>query len=362
MKNRAKIFSIGGATFDIFVQPADQKIMTLETPEAREKYLCLEHGGKVQIKQVIETFGGGGTNTSIAFSRMGFDASYVGMIGSEYGDRVIANLLDNGVDTKYVAETKRDKTAFSNIINTFDGDRTVLAYAGANQYFSAKDLPMDELAEADWIFLNHLASDNTDVPAALIKLLKANPKIKLAWNPGHEQLTQGLKKWSNLLAHTEILFVNKHEASLFARMKYTPADSKSDFPNCHIHDVKKFLPPYAADVSGIMLEILKYGVKNVVITDGVKGAQATDGKSVYFCPVTSKSRVDTLGAGDAFASGFTSALVTGKNLKTALIYGSLNAHSVVNTYGAQAGLLTISELNKAFQATHLCVTSTRLMD
>jgi len=360
--NKPKIFTIGGATFDIFVHSRDQGIMEFSTPEEREKWLCLKHGGKIKVKEVVETFGGGATNTGIAFSRMGFDVCTCAKIGAEHGDDVIENLRKEGVCTDFVRKTSRDKTAFSDIINTFDGDRTVLAYGGANRFFDAKDLPLKELEKADFIFLNHLAKKGSQIPKELLKILKKNPNIKFAWNPGKEQLEQGVKKWKSLLKRTEILFVNKEEAALFTKTPYRLAGIKKHDPKYHVHTASKFLPPYADDVSEIMLEFFKYGVKYVVITDGRNGAQASDGERIYFCPVVSTKRVDTLGAGDSFASGFTSAMILGKSLKTALIYGTLNANSVVNHFGAQKGLLTKTEMNKRYKAQDICVTSAKLLD
>ncbi|MBU0727594.1 carbohydrate kinase family protein [Patescibacteria group bacterium] len=360
MKNRPKIFTIGGATFDIFIKAYDQAIMRITTPQERDEWLCLRYGGKVIVDSVIETFGGGATNTSVAFSRMGFDANFLGKIGAHHGDKVIENLEKEGVNTKFTKKTNRDQTAFSTIINTFEGDRTVLGYAGANKYFNAKDLPLKELETADWIFLNHLTEEHSKIPDMLLKILKKNPNIKLAWNPGHEQLVQGIRKWKKLLDRTEILFVNKEEASLFARTPYQLAGIKKDDPEFHIHVTKKFLPPYADDVSEIMLKFFETGVKNVVITDGRNGSQASDGKNIWFCPIISHKRIDTLGAGDAFASGFTSANILGKSLKDALIYGTLNANSVVNHFGAQAGLLTKTEMDKKYKAQKMCTTNTKL--
>jgi sugar/nucleoside kinase (ribokinase family) len=310
----------------------------------------------------VETFGGGATNTGIAFSRMGFDVATCAKVGAEHGIEVIENLKKEGVCTDFVRKTKRDKTAFSDIINTFDGDRTVLTYAGANKYFSAKDLPVKELGKADFLFLNHLTEKNSQIPKVLLSILKKNPNIKFAWNPGKEQLEQGVKKWKALLERTEILFINKEEASLFTKIPYQLAGMKKEDPKHHIHVARNFLPPYADDVSEIMLEFFKYGVKYVVITDGRNGSQASDGERIYFCPVVSTKRVDTLGAGDSFASGFTSAMILGKNLKTALIYGTLNANSVVNHFGAQKGLLEKSEINKRFKAQDISVTSAKLLD
>jgi len=361
MTKNTKIFTIGGATFDIFVKPDRQAIMTFETPENDDKWLCLQHGGKIKVDNVVETFGGGATNTAVGFTRMGFDAYFVGKIGSAYGDRVIQNLVDQGVHTDFISETKRDKTAFSTILNTFDGDRTVLGYSGANKYFSVKDLPKTELNTADWIFFNHISEKNSKIPEVLLSTLKKNPNMKLAWNPGREQLEQGVKKWKSLLARTEILFINKEEAELFTGLLSRPAGIKSEDPKYHVYMKRDFLPPYADDVSELMVKLMKTGVKTVVITDGRNGAQACCGDRLYFCPVNTHKRVDTLGAGDSFATGFTTAMILGKNLKSALIYGTLNAYAVVNHYGAQEGLLTLKELNNHYTNHGLSVSSTKLI-
>ncbi len=362
MNKKPKIFTIGGATFDIFVKAKDQAVMSFETPETRDKWLCLKHGGKIRVQEVLETFGGGATNTAVAFARMGFDTCSIIKIGSHYGERVVENLKNEGVCTDFVRTTDKDRTGFSTIINTFDGDRTVLAYAGANQFFGPKDLPLKDMEKADWIYLNHLSEDDMEMSERILSVMKKNPKIKLVWNPGKEQLVQGVKKWRHLLEKTEVLLVNKEEATLFTKVPYQLAGMKKEDPKYHIHVSRNFLPPYADNVCEIMIEFFKYGVKNVVITDGRSGAQASDGEHIYFCPVVSTKRVDTLGAGDSFGSGVTSAMILGKDLKTALIYGTLNANSVVNQYGAQGGLLTKAEMEKRFKSQDINVTSATLVE
>jgi ribokinase len=357
---KSKIFSIGGATFDIFIKAHDQAILNLRTPDSRQEWLCLEYGGKVKIDEVHETFGGGATNTSVAFSRMGFEAHFIGMVGTEYGDKVLENLKRENVHAEHASRTKKDKTAFSTILNTFEGDRTVLAYAGANQYFSARDLPLKALESADWIFLNHLTEKNSQVPWELLKILKKHPHIKLAWNPGQEQCQQGIQKWKPLLDRTEILFLNKEEAVCFARTPFQPAGIKHENPKFHCHIPHSHLPPYADNMGDVLCAFLRTGVKTVVITDGKNGSQACDRKNAYFCPVVTHKIVDTLGAGDAFASGFSSARVLGLPLKDALQYGTLNANSVISFFGAQHGLLTRKAIEKAFGKSELGVTSARL--
>lgn len=355
-----KIITIGSATFDIFVKTNQQGVMKFSTPQGHEKWLCLEHGGKITLDNVVETFGGGATNTAVSFARKGFDAWFVGKIGAHYGDQVIENLEKGGVKTNHVKKTKEDRTGFSTIISTFDGDRTVLLYPGANRLFDAKDLPIHALEQTDWIFLNHLSKEKNTISKALLKILQRKKQVKLAWNPGHEQLRQGVEKWKALLARTEILFLNKEEAAQFTGISYKIPDIKKDIPRKNSYSSRYFLPPYASDVRQIFKTFFKYGVKYVAITDGANGAQASDGKQLYFSPVVSRKRVDTLGAGDGFASGFTAARMQAKSLRTALLYGTLDANAVVSCYGAQKGLLTLKELQGEAQKADLKISSTPL--
>lgn len=344
----------------MFIRPDKHAIMQFSEEGNHDQWLCLPYGGKVRIDRIEEAFGGGGTNTAIGFARMGFDTYYVGKIGSQYGDKVIHNLDQAGVHTRYVSESHRDQTGFSTILSSYQGDRTVLAYSGANQLFDVDDLPLEDLATADFIFLNHLSKKNSKIPQALLKVLKANPSIKLAWNPGKEQIDQGAKKWKDLLRHTDILFLNKEEASAFSRKPFHLRGIRAGNENCPVHIPKSFLPAYADDVTEIILELLSYGVKHVVITDGKNGAQATDGKRLYFCPVVATNRLDSTGAGDAFSSGFSSAFVLGSGLKKALQFGTINAYHVINESGAQNGLLKREAMQKELKRLDICVTSTKL--
>ena len=90
------------------------------------------------------------------------------------------------------------------------------------------------------------------------------------------------------------------------------------------------------------------GPKIIVITDGPNGAYVSDKKDVWFGPMYPDPAppVDRTGAGDSFASTFTSALALGESLETALSWGPINSMSVVQYVGAQAGLLSREKLEE----------------
>lgn len=331
------IISIGGGTFDLFVKAHDSRIMRIKNQATEEACLLLPYGGKQKIDEVHETLGGGAHNTSVAFARMGLKSAYCGLIGEDlYGKKILANLEAEGICQDFLSVTEDEKTGFSVILNSFEGERTVLNYVGANHLFGEEHFPVIQLLQTKWIFLNHLSGEANRLIKKVNLVLEQNPKIKLAWNPGGVQLEEGAEKFKKILEKTEVLFLNKEEAEKFSRLTSNQLITQKEISEAY-------------DLSEIFQYFHHLGVKIVVITDGRKGAQCSAKNTQYHCPVYDFKRVDTLGAGDAFASGFTGALILKKDLQTALKFGTINATSVVSYYGAQKGLLKLREIEKVLQ-------------
>jgi ribokinase len=56
--------------------------------------------------------------------------------------------------------------------------------------------------------------------------------------------------------------------------------------------------------------------------------------------------VERTGCGDAYASGFLSAVMNNQVIPEAMRWGTANAASVIGRVGSQAGLLTRTEIDK----------------
>ena len=78
----------------------------------------------------------------------------------------------------------------------------------------------------------------------------------------------------------------------------------------------------------------KMGVKNVLITLGVRGAYFTDGKQEITVPSLKVKAVETTGAGDAFNGGFATAIAEGHDVETALKFATCTAAISVTRLGA----------------------------
>jgi sugar/nucleoside kinase (ribokinase family) len=93
------------------------------------------------------------------------------------------------------------------------------------------------------------------------------------------------------------------------------------------------------EVRKCLLKFSKVGVKIGVVTDGPNAIHAYDGATYYkLKPHRVKIREST-GAGDAFGSGFVSALIKGKSVEDALRIGLVNSQSVIRYVGAKHELL-----------------------
>jgi ribokinase len=154
--------------------------------------------------------------------------------------------------------------------------------------------------------------------------VKANPETKLVFQPGTFQIKLGYTELKDLYEVTEIFFCNKEEA-------------------------QQLLGTTESHVPTLMRAIRAIGPKLPVVTDGPHGAYVLDeNDQAWHMPMypDPADPVDRTGAGDAFASTFTSAIALGLTPAEALAWGPINSMSVVQYIGAQKGLLSRAQLEE----------------
>src|SRR3990167_8072407 len=82
------------------------------------------------------------------------------------------------------------------------------------------------------------------------------------------------------------------------------------------------------------------------MTEGNKGAIICDHNFKYNCNSPHVKVVSTLGAGDAFGSGFTAGIIRTNNIEQAIYLAVMNSASVIQHYGAKTGLLRLKDVDK----------------
>ena len=87
-------------------------------------------------------------------------------------------------------------------------------------------------------------------------------------------------------------------------------------------------------------DLINKGPSIIAITHGTDGVHVYTRERHYHGPRIPADTIDTVGAGDAFGSGFFGGLIDGLNIQDALTRGLHNSASVIAHLGAQTGLYT----------------------
>ena len=149
--------------------------------------------------------------------------------------------------------------------------------------------------------------------------MKKHKNCLLGLNPGSIQIQREKHVLYQLIKQTSVLFVNLEEA------RHLTHESK-------------------LEIHHLITRLWKLGAKQVVITDSINGSHGFDGKDLYHCKSFPAKLKEATGAGDAFATGFMGATLSGLPMSEALAWGAVNAASSVEHVGPQKGLLTDTQI------------------
>jgi ribokinase len=305
------IVTFGSATYDVSVQMPDNLIEKDKNFLSGSAY-CLNLGSKIDVTDMYFSFGGGGINTVTTFKKQGFKVAYCGAVGSDIpGEEIIKYLDSIGVVSKFVKKTKTKWTNNSLILDNPKQDRTVLAYRGASELLSKKDIKKE--LQAKWFYLAPLSGKLSNITEDIISFAVKN-RIKIVINFGNSQLKASAAKMKNWLSKIDVLILNKEEAAILTNIDYS-------------------------NEQGIIKKIAEMHNGVNVITKGEDGVVVTSGGNLYEAKLKKFKVLDETGAGDAFGSGFVSGLIKTGEIEYAIKLGLVNAKYAISTKGATNGLL-----------------------
>jgi len=323
MSHQLDFLAIGDITTDAFIRLSDARIET-DNPK-KERELCMRFGDKIpyDFVEVVRAVGNS-ANAAVSAARLGLSSGLVTDIGGdENGSACVEVLKKENVDTSFVRVHKDAKTNYHYVL-WFKADRTILVKHEPYDY----KLPAIEPAPK-WLYLSSIGGNSEQYHYDIIGYLEKHPEVQLVFQPGTFQIKLGKEKLRKLYQRSSLFFCNVEEAQRILGTEET--------------EVKKLLQGMNA-----------IGPEIVSITDGPNGAYAYDGHmNEYWCmPIypDPKPPLNRTGAGDAFASTFTTAIILGKSVHDALRWAPINSAYVVQGIGAQKGLLTREQLEKYLAA------------
>ena len=330
------IITFGSASQDITVKSKTLKIVKYPENITPGQGFCLPLGSKIDVDEIHFTTGGGGTNTAATFALQGLTTAFYGMVGQDsVGEEVVDELKRLNVGTQFILKTDKRPTNYSIIILQQGGNRTILAYRGASDLLTAKDIRFNSLktllrpelppsprlrrasrtGEAKWIYLAPLCDLLCDTFEDIVEFAFQH-KIKVAANPSLQQLSLPQDKLKKIFKKINVLFLNQEEASFLTKIPFQK--EKVIFKK-----IDEMCPGVA------------------VMTKGGEGAVVSDGKYLYSAkPNSDRNVIDTTGAGDSFASGFISDFIRyNGDIEKAIQLGMANSQGCLSQVGTKNGLL-----------------------
>ncbi len=282
--------------------------------------VSFELGDKIPSEINKSAIGGNGANVSVGLTRLEIPTTFYTYLGNDFFSREIEQgLASHGVELS--VERHIDSSPPLHIILDFAEDRVIFSnYSKTDHGFS-----LGNETNFDYIFLTSIPETWEGAYRSILEFSKMR-KIPLVFSPGTRQIEDKNALTLEVVKASSIYFSNLEEA---AKILEKETNSSS------VDSIKEIL-------SGIG----ELGPKIVSITDGGNGAYAFDeNKNFYKIPPSPAMGNEKTGAGDAYSSGFMSAIVTGQDIQTAMLWGSLNAAGVMREIGAQNGLLNKKELD-----------------
>jgi sugar/nucleoside kinase (ribokinase family) len=311
------LVTLGDIKQDIFVTIPEASVQcTLKSQECK---ICLDYGHKIPTSHFFSQVAGTAPNVARAGARLGLKTSVISTVGGEWANAVKRTLREDGVSTRHL-QYRADSQNAQAIVLTFKAEST--------QLVSQADLPLKLPSPLPRTKILHLSELGANYHALFLEILnwkKSIPDLKLSFNPGAVQLKERKPIFLKLLEQTDILFVNTVEA-------------------------RKILQVASGSPARLTAKLQEITGRTVCVTDGEHGAFASDGRDTWYAPMFPGKRVETTGAGDAFAGGVLASLGRDQSLQEALGVGSILAASVVGQLGPTAGLLSAREVKERLQA------------
>jgi len=311
------IITFGSVTRDSFLRLKKESYRILGEGESLEsKSLCFPLGAKIFIEDLRVASGGGASNTAATFSNQGFKVASLSKVGDDKrGEAAIEEMKRFNVETEFIKKDKKYPTAFSVILSSPIGERTVLIYRGACHFMEVDDIQTAwrKLKKVKWFYLAPLSGKSAQLFGPLLKIAGQN-NIKVASNLGESQINLGEEVLKPLLSQVDILILNREEAASLTKIS----------PKAEEEIIKKLFS-------------LTKGI--VVMTKGREESVVCDGQYVFQAPAPSVLPFEKTGAGDAYGSGFLSGLLEKDDIEYAIQLATANATSCIQKIGAKNGLL-----------------------
>ena len=318
-RRRFDVLCVGDVASDIYISLPEERVEIRS--DARGQWLALPFGAKVPFERPTTVVpGGNAANAAVACARLGVRTALASYLGADQlGLEILAELHAEGVDTSLVRLDKHVPTNRHFVLRV-GHERTILVRHEEYDYrwthLGPGELPA-------WLYLTSVGRNAVAYENQIADWLEEHPSVEFVFEPGTHQIERGALDLARLYRRASMVVCNLEEAASICGLD--PSD----------------------DIRAILAGLLHLGPRQVVVTNSVAGAYATDGAELCEVPIYPDAEpvVDRTGAGDAFAATLLACRARGMSLEEALLRAPVNSMSVVHGIGPQERLLRADQLD-----------------
>ena len=282
--------------------------------------------GKLELFDEMELHTGGcANNTAIGLARLGISSGAMGKVGVDgFGDFVLHNLRENGVDTRGMVQASHANTSFTFVMIAPDGERSFLHYIGANATLREEDINLNLVKECKILHVagSFLMPGFDGIPTAKVLQKAKEFGVTTALDTAWDSKGNWLKLLEPCLNYVDIFLPSIEEAKMLTNFTEP-------------HDIANFF--------------LDYGINTVGLKMGLEGSYIRTQNEEFHVPAYRVETVDSTGAGDAFVAGFLAGTIIGWDIERTAKLANATGAACVTAIGCTAGIKSLEETMRIIQ-------------
>jgi len=272
-----------------------------------------------KLKPPSLSSGGTCANVAAGLSKLGLKVKFFGTVGNDiYGKHVLEEMKNDNVDTRNLIVLDEHSTAMVIGIVQSNSERSLFVWppeGGAHEYLEFSLIDKEHLLESDWLHVSGISLRNDPIKTTMIEVMKLfkenNIPISFDLNIRAELWGLDLEFKETVykaISYSDYIFGNSDEEIIPLTEKKT------------INEAAK--------------AIIKEN-QTLICRNGSKSVLAFNKNNLTKREVFIISPKDSIGAGDAFNTGFISGVLQDKPIDEAIDYGNAVAAYKLLGYGAR---------------------------
>ena len=254
-------------------------------------------------------FGGKGANQAVGTARLGASVYFIGCVGMDpLGQQVMRNLVDEGVNVGFVAETENAATGTA-YVTAAEGKNAIVVMPAANHFLKKQNVDAAEkfFPTADLVLIQ------LEIPMEVVE-----HTVQLAKKYGKKvgiYAAPALRLSEEVIEYVSFIVAKSNELRIVF-----------------------------GDVS--REEIMKKYPNKLFVRDDTNSTTYFNGSEMKYFRNDHDDVLNKMGMGDAFTSGFSVALCHGNPIDDCVKFGNDVSLKVAKNRGSQSGLPYLKDMSE----------------